>query len=285
VASKGFRFYWKPLQKGLITISPVRRIDEDWVYGATFGDCYAITNVFSTGSSSQYTGGLAGSVESDSVVSRCYAAGSVQAISIGGGEPFYTGGLEGEVDDSEISDSYALGNVLADKTAGISPFYAGGLVGSFLGIAGKTIERCFSAGTVRSQSSEANGTIYAGGIVSHNNSGNLTHNAALGDSVTAIGGSSRTAARVYVFSNGANSANYAVDSMRIESSSSYNAIYIAPAYETGSNGTSQHGATANGSTFRNPAFWTTTLGFSSAEWNFGSVVSRGHPALAGLGGQ
>jgi hypothetical protein len=30
VASKGFRFYWKPVQKGLITISPVRRIDEDW---------------------------------------------------------------------------------------------------------------------------------------------------------------------------------------------------------------------------------------------------------------
>jgi hypothetical protein len=30
VASKGFRFYWRPVQKGLITISPVRRIDEDW---------------------------------------------------------------------------------------------------------------------------------------------------------------------------------------------------------------------------------------------------------------
>ncbi|MDR2053371.1 MAG: hypothetical protein LBP80_08145 [Treponema sp.] len=30
VASKGCRFYWKPVQKGLITISPVRRIDEDW---------------------------------------------------------------------------------------------------------------------------------------------------------------------------------------------------------------------------------------------------------------
>ncbi|MDR1100446.1 MAG: hypothetical protein LBL28_08210 [Treponema sp.] len=30
VASKGFRFYWRPVTKGLITISPVRRIDEDW---------------------------------------------------------------------------------------------------------------------------------------------------------------------------------------------------------------------------------------------------------------
>jgi hypothetical protein len=31
VASRGYRFYWKPVHKGLITISPVRKIDEDWV--------------------------------------------------------------------------------------------------------------------------------------------------------------------------------------------------------------------------------------------------------------
>jgi hypothetical protein len=30
VAAKGYRFYWKPVEKGRITISPVRRIDEDW---------------------------------------------------------------------------------------------------------------------------------------------------------------------------------------------------------------------------------------------------------------
>jgi hypothetical protein len=30
IASKVYRFYWKPLAKGLINISPVRRIDEDW---------------------------------------------------------------------------------------------------------------------------------------------------------------------------------------------------------------------------------------------------------------
>jgi hypothetical protein len=30
VAGKGLRFYWRPVQKGLITISPVRRIDEGW---------------------------------------------------------------------------------------------------------------------------------------------------------------------------------------------------------------------------------------------------------------
>jgi hypothetical protein len=30
VASGGYRFYWKPVSRGLITISPVRKIDEDW---------------------------------------------------------------------------------------------------------------------------------------------------------------------------------------------------------------------------------------------------------------
>jgi hypothetical protein len=30
VASGGYRFYWRPAAKGLITISPVRKLDEDW---------------------------------------------------------------------------------------------------------------------------------------------------------------------------------------------------------------------------------------------------------------
>ena len=33
VMSKAYRFYWKPDRKNLIFISPVRRIDEDWVLG------------------------------------------------------------------------------------------------------------------------------------------------------------------------------------------------------------------------------------------------------------
>jgi hypothetical protein len=30
VASRGYRFYWRPERRGLITISPVRKLDEDW---------------------------------------------------------------------------------------------------------------------------------------------------------------------------------------------------------------------------------------------------------------
>jgi len=31
VMSKAFRFYWKPVKIDLITISPVRKLDEEWV--------------------------------------------------------------------------------------------------------------------------------------------------------------------------------------------------------------------------------------------------------------
>ena len=31
VMSKAYRFYWKPETLGLITISPVRKLDEEWV--------------------------------------------------------------------------------------------------------------------------------------------------------------------------------------------------------------------------------------------------------------
>ena len=31
VMSKAYRFYWKPINKNTITISPVRKLDEEWV--------------------------------------------------------------------------------------------------------------------------------------------------------------------------------------------------------------------------------------------------------------
>jgi len=31
VMSKAYRFYWRPMTRDIITISPVRRLDEDWV--------------------------------------------------------------------------------------------------------------------------------------------------------------------------------------------------------------------------------------------------------------
>jgi len=31
VASNGYRFYWRPESKGMITISPTRKLDEDYI--------------------------------------------------------------------------------------------------------------------------------------------------------------------------------------------------------------------------------------------------------------
>jgi hypothetical protein len=44
--------------------------------------------------------------------------------------------------------------------------------------------------------------------------------------------------------------------------------------------TANNGENASASTFRNQSFWQTTLGFSSADWNFSGVASRGYPLLA-----
>jgi hypothetical protein len=255
------------------------------------------------------TGGLVGSADATNI-SECYATGAVSAQKSNGTARVNAGGLAGflgrynsavsdvytATERSSVTNCYALGNVFADNpNSAVAGVYAGGLVGYAQIASGGAnpdagkVAYNFATGSVRAQSA-GSGIIYAGGIVGYKASGDLTHNAALGDSVTATGGNDRYVARVYARpTSGGGSANYAVDSMRIEKSSAYDATYIAPDDEAVSdNGTSQHGARANGSTFRNPAFWTTTLGFGSAEWNFGSVVSRGHPALKNVvnaGGQ
>jgi hypothetical protein len=139
--------------------------------GSTIDGCYALTDVFSRGSASQFTGGLVGNANNSVVISRCYAAGSVQATSTGGTESFYTGGFVGNAASTNISDSYALGNVLADKTAGTGVVRAGGIAGNFSTI-GETIEHCFSAGTVTAQSA-GTGALYAGGIMGQGGSGTI----------------------------------------------------------------------------------------------------------------
>jgi hypothetical protein len=112
----------------------------------------------------------------------------------------------------------------------------------------------------------------------------VSNTAALGASVTAKGDASRIAARVYAYpTSGGGSANYALDAMRVESSA-YDSIN-PPASSPSSTGSStQHGATANGSTFRDPVFWTSPsyLNFGSTAWNFSTVASRGYPTLANV---
>jgi hypothetical protein len=299
----------------------------------------SITRCYATGSVSAFndnelmftegdffTGGLVGMAEGTNI-SECYATGAVSAQEIGRMAVVAGGlvGILGQVGEdnrtfpnwsvaqrkSSITNSYALGNVFAATPNGSNvAVYAGGLVGrAYIESGGDNpdagkIAYNFAAGSVTAQSVSTGVEVYAGGVVGYKYSGELTNNAALGDSVTAKGGNSRTAARVYAYpTSGGGSYNYAVDAMRIEKSSVYGTYYFpywdgtipepALPYYTVSNSTTataQNGASAAASAFRNSAFWTASsaLGFSTGQWNFGGVVSRGYPALADVvnaGGQ
>jgi hypothetical protein len=219
-------------------------------------------------------------IENCSSTSPVYAkSNGTRSIRAGG----FVGSLITDGVGTNIKNCYALGNVVADNTNSSSSeaVYAGGLVGYNETTVTSSVERSFAAGAVTAQSA-GSGAVYAGGVVGYNDGSTLSNNAALGASVTAKGGSSQTAARIYAYlASGSGSTNYAVDTMRIESSATYSALYINPTNPTGTTGTSPHGATANGSTFRNPAFWASTLGFSAAEWDFSTVAGRGYPELAG----
>jgi hypothetical protein len=247
------------------------------------------------------TGGLAG-VADGTNISECYATGAVSAQKSSGIAPVNAGGLVGflgssgsaaidaAMKQSSITNCYALGDVFAGNTSATAAVYAGGLVGYTQIASGGdnpaagTVGYNFAAGSVTAQSA-ASSAVYAGGVAGYMDSGALSGNAAFGGAVTVKGSGTKMAARVYAYPAGSGGAhNYAVDTMRIESGS-YSDLYIVPAYETGSDGTSPQGATANGSTFRNSGFWTSTLDFNTGTWNMSGVVSRGYPALVNVGGQ
>jgi hypothetical protein len=141
--------------------------------------------------------------------------------------------------------------------------------------------------------------------IANNNTGTLQYTAALGTSVTAMGtgASSARVGRIFGYV-GAKvetlTANYARDSMY----TGYTTTYSYSPYplltdipNTGGTLTDRHGAGTAFNTFNGSAFWQTTMGFSvqkqrdengaetaEAAWDFG-FVSKGYPALRGLGGQ
>jgi len=49
VMSNGYRFYWRPLERGKINISPVRRIDEDWFCNHLKEFNYILDDLFKRG--------------------------------------------------------------------------------------------------------------------------------------------------------------------------------------------------------------------------------------------
>jgi hypothetical protein len=190
-----------------------------------------------------------------------------------------------------LENCYSLGEVFGESHSNAIPVYAGGIAGYLTAETSAvpgTIQNCFAAGSVTARSAvpgPANtARAYAGGIVGYVNLSYCTvqQNAALGSGVTAQGGYSRNAGRVYGSSAGTNQGNYALSSMTLEEDADYSTYTPTP--RTALPGaTGQDGANASASAFRNQTIWTSALGFFST-WDF-STIYKGRPRLADLGGQ
>ena len=200
---------------------------------------YADTDADALGYSA---GGLVGLAHGTDII-ESYATGTVNAGKGSGTTPVIAGGLVGflgwsansgvsdsgawsDAQMSSITDSYALGNVTADNsTSAAAPLYAGGLVGYMQINASKAVSNSFARGSVIAQNN-GNAAVRAGGLVGFINTGIISNNAALGASVTAKGANAtRVAARIYANpATDIGTANYARQSMRVETSSSYSDI-------------------------------------------------------------
>jgi hypothetical protein len=265
--------------------------------GGEIEKCYASGDVTAYAANQRLAvGGFAGRADKNdgtavlNTIQFCYAAGNVNATSTrssGNETDFDVGGFIGKPEGTMISDCYALGEVFADAQTGAAvPVCAGGIAGYLAndGAVQGTIQNCFATGSVTAKNAVSSKPVYAGGIVGYVASGTVQNNAALGSGVTAQGGNSQDAGRVYGSSAGTNQHNnYALSNMALEEDPSYTTYTPAPrTVVPGENG--QDGADASASAFRNQTIWTSALSFSTTNWDF-STIYKGRPKLAGLGGQ
>jgi len=286
--------------------------------GAGFSDvsgCYSKANIKTSALNADrhFSGGFVG--ESHGFTIRdCYATGFVHNISTGIVSNSYTGGFAGNLysgdTSAKISNCYTSGNILAEGSTGTGTVSAGGIAGCAHRPNTNNLEisNCFSLGTVTALAANTGGTVYAGGILGRRETtGTVSNCVALGTSVTVMGGIGgndifgqprRMAARIYAYpSSNIGSGNYAGADMLIETGTVFNDknpdSKKIPFTDAGSNTTGPHGETVFNSRFKNLNFWETDPGFNSAgsytgttpPWDFNSILEKGYPILAGLGGQ
>ncbi|MCL2443845.1 MAG: hypothetical protein FWD13_10340, partial [Treponema sp.] len=205
--------------------------------------CFAQTEIIAEGGEILSAGGLIGrwavSSGNDEItyeVSECFATGNVSGFNTGNNS-MCVGGLIAYISRStgnaglSLYNSYATGNVIADRRGGSNSTYAGGLVGYIIDTSATriyNIRNNFATGNVNTKSAVVS-NVFTGGLVGNitvtsGTANNLQNNAALGNSVTAMG-SGATAARtgrIFGVSNINNNFNYARDNMRVEISGNYN---------------------------------------------------------------
>ena len=294
--------------------------------------CYAQTDVYAEGTTQVSAGGLIGQWKvstnnSSCSISECYATGNITASS---NTSISAGGLIGLIGQNSyantntlnVKNCYALGNVAVMRGNAIC---AGGLVGQVMyygwstGTFAVNIQFCFTRGNVSAKNDNGYGFAYVGGIGGQKmDVGSLDHNAALGSSVTIMGGhpdhflpENSPIGRIYgdIGDSGSKDKNYARDDMFLGKAAVYtNSPY--PFYETieasrpMDNVEDRDGGNVPYSNFMfaivtSPWIDDDMLDFDSqtstwppedttapatAVWNFGPV-SRGYPVLAHVGGQ
>jgi hypothetical protein len=241
-----------------------------------------------------------GGANADWTIENCYAAGSVTVQSPGSSntKALRVGGFIGSLGawgdgvdfiwsipdqyrDVHIKNCYALGSVTVTRNSP-GDISAGGFAGIVMIPNANVLAHSFATGAVLA-SSTSTGAVYAGGLVGLRQQGTIQSCAAIGPSVTALGGGFRAVGRIYGYAgSGSASANYALNTMTLERDSS--TTTLTPVVQTPNNNvTGQDGGDVFASILRSAYPWTTTMGFG-AEWDM-SGVARGYPALAGLGGQ
>ncbi|WP_461256053.1 GLUG motif-containing protein [Treponema sp. R80B11-R83G3] len=242
--------------------------------------------VNSNSTSACRVGGFSGMLASStSTIDRCFATGTVSVVTVSTNSPLdgsntpgqpSAGGLVGSCQGT-ITNSYALGNVVLSDSGNYGPAAAGGIVGR---IDGGSISNCFSAGRVSSLSALATSgkEALSGGIAGFSNGQTIQKTAALGANVTARG-DTKAAGRILGTSNiGSSNYNYALNTMVIEEGA-YNSLN--PFIRNADSGvTTRDGQDAASSAFLKQSFWTGTLGFDNAIWNFSRVARDGYPRLA-----
>lgn len=290
-------------------------------YGiVTLEKCRVGTNIYSTGNGDMYTGGLVGYVNGGinsgttyrHTISECVSSSNVVNVTSNGSGNIYTGGLVGYASYGSIKNCYfakkpevtSINSVTVDKTVTGGNVYTGGIVGYTSNCTVQfTISNCY----VTAKSYSSTGDVRSGGIVGYHASGTLANNAALGvyilpsstapylGDVNARGGANRSAGRIYGYSAGSCSKNYAIKDMCVSISPTYTDTSKGPTIASSFTDTSEHGEGASSSDFRGTDFWikTTGLAFNTNGtgtgtgindlvyiWNFDIITGRGYPKLA-----
>jgi hypothetical protein len=307
------------------------------VLRGTISGCYTNTRLNVTyntenmsGKNGNYVGGFAAIYNSyltiaGLAIENCYAGGTVTVTVNDSKMDVRAGGFLGGLGDdttgttngrsANVKNCYALGAVTVIQTAEISSsttesglIYAGGFVGYMRLDSTYRLENCYAAGEVLAQSAATTtkAVCYAGGLVGYRYDGAINRCAALGASVTAKGGYSRAAGRIYGTSDsGSSSYNYALERMRVGLATTYSGT---PTYQMSvENSAGIHNVTAGTRVSTGPAtvhgqdtvhadffssyWWTSSPQLSAENWDYSNVFGNGRPFVrasangAVLGGQ